>query len=175
MDTPSARRTRIMSPEQVRRTLRRLAYEVVERNRGAADVQLFGVLQSGAPLARAIAEEIGVIEDAEIPVHDLNVGPYRDDRDTPSPPDTPPANVDVTDQDVILVDDVLFTGRTARAALDAIIQFGRPRSIQLMVLVDRGHREYPIRPDYVGRALQTKHQEQVEVALDEAFAVYVTE
>lgn len=175
MEPPSARRTRIMSPDQVRRTLRRLAYEVVERNRGADDVQLFGILQSGAPLARAIAEEIGAIEEAEIPVHDLDVGPFRDDREAAAERDTPSSDIDVTDQHVVLVDDVLFTGRTVRAALDAIIQFGRPRSIQLMVLIDRGHREYPIRPDYVGRALQTKHQEQVEVALDEAFAVYVAE
>lgn len=176
METPSAHRTRIMSPNRVRRALRRLAYEIVERNQGADNVHLFGILRSGAPLARALADEIGAIEDTEVPVWDLDVGPYRDDRDDSAPAAAlTDAEVDVTDRDVVLIDDVLFTGRTVRAALDAIVQFGRPRSIQLLVLIDRGHREYPIRPDYVGRALQTKHRERVEVALDEGFAVYVEE
>ncbi|NBB74215.1 MAG: bifunctional pyr operon transcriptional regulator/uracil phosphoribosyltransferase PyrR [Bacteroidetes bacterium] len=169
--TASAR-TLIMSPERVQRTLRRLAYEIVEHNRGAQRVELFGILQSGLPLAEALAREIGRIEDADLTAHGLNVMPFRDDRDTEASASAE-APVDVTDRDVILVDDVLFTGRTARAALDAVVQFGRPRSIQLVVLIDRGHREYPIQPDYVGRQLQTKHREQVTVATGEDIAVYI--
>lgn len=160
-----------MSPERVQRTLRRLAYEVVEHNRGAQRIELFGILQSGQPLAEALAREISRIEEADLTAHGLDTGPFRDDRDdAPKSFDRP---IDVSDRDVILVDDVLFTGRTARAALDAVVQFGRPRSIQLVVLIDRGHREYPIQPDYVGRTLQTKHRERVSVATDEEFAVYV--
>lgn len=169
-----------MSPERVRRTLRRLAYEVVEQNRGADTLELFGILRSGAPLAATIAEEIGRIEGETLSAHELDVGPFRDDRDVPAASrsavsDGSRENASVAERDVILIDDVLFTGRTVRAALDAVIQFGRPRSIQLLVLVDRGHREYPIRPDYVGQRLQTKHQEQVEVDLGEEWAVYVTD
>lgn len=169
MSTPS--RTLIMSPERVQRTLRRLAYEVVEHNRGADHLALFGILQSGLPLAQALARSINRIEEAELAAHELDVTPFRDDR--PTERTAPPINLDVTDRDVILIDDVLFTGRTARAALDAIVQFGRPRSIQLVVLIDRGHREYPIQPDYIGRRLQTKHRERVVVAADDDFAVYV--
>lgn len=164
----------IMSPKRVRRTLRRLAYEVVERNQGAGSIEIFGILQSGVPLAHAIAQEIESIEGASLPVHELDTTPYRDDRDTQDASPTP-LNVDVTDRDVILVDDVLFTGRTSRAALDAVIQYGRPSSIQLVVLIDRGHREYPIQPDCTGRLIQTKYGEQVRVATDEEFAVYVEE
>jgi pyrimidine operon attenuation protein/uracil phosphoribosyltransferase len=164
----------IMSPERVRRTLRRLAYEVVERNQGAGSIEIFGILQSGVPLAQAIAREIEAIEGASLPVRELDTTPYRDDRDTLEAP-APPLDVDVTDRDVILVDDVLFTGRTSRAALDAVIQYGRPSSIQLVVLIDRGHREYPIQPDCTGRLIQTKYGEQVRVATDEEFAVYVEE
>jgi pyrimidine operon attenuation protein/uracil phosphoribosyltransferase len=160
-----------MSPERVQRTLRRLAYEIVEHNRGAERLALFGILQSGVPLAETLAREVNRIEEAELTAHDLDVTPHRDDRTDDVPSAQPP--VDVTDRDVILVDDVLFTGRTARAALDAIIQFGRPRSIQLVVLIDRGHREYPIQPDYVGRQLQTKHREQIIVDTEGDFAVYI--
>ena len=167
-------RTLIMSPERVRRTLRRLAYEIVERNRGAETLELFGILESGAPLARSIAEEINAIEGTDLAAHDLDVTPFRDDRPDLDPPAEEQAAADVTDRDVILVDDVLFTGRTARAALDAVLQYGRPRSIQLVVLIDRGHREYPIQPDSTGRLLQTKHQEQVVVSADDP-AVYVEE
>ena len=161
-----------MSPARVRRTLRRLAYEIVERNQGAGTVELFGILESGVPLARTVAEEINAIEDTELTAHELDVTPFRDDRTERSPPASADG-VDVTDRDVILVDDVLFTGRTARAALDAVLQYGRPRSIQLVVLIDRGHREYPIQPDCTGRLLQTKHREEVVVDTDDDYAVYV--
>jgi len=166
-------RTRIMSPERVQRTLRRLAYEVVERNRGGEAIELFGIRESGVPLARTLADEINGIEGTALEAHGLDVTPFRDDHPELAPPEPPPHDVDVTDRDVVLVDDVLFTGRTARAALDAVLQYGRPRSIQLVVLIDRGHREYPIQPDCTGRLLQTKHREEVVVATDEDFAVYV--
>lgn len=164
-------RTLIMSSERVQRTLRRMAYEIVERNRGAANLTAFGILESGAPLAEAIVEEINAIEGDTVDVHPLDVTPFRDDQD--GAPDRPTLDVDVTDRDVLLIDDVLFTGRTARAALDAVVHHGRPRSIQLVVLIDRGHREYPIQPDCIGRLIQTKHRERVVVAADDDFAVYV--
>lgn len=166
--------TLIMSPERVRRTLRRLAYEIVERNRGAETLEVFGILESGAPLARAITQEINAIEGTDLTARDLDVTPFRDDRPDLQAPESQAGSADITDRDVILVDDVLFTGRTARAALDAVLQYGRPRSIQLVVLIDRGHREYPIQPDCTGRLLQTKHQEQVVVSADD-HTVYVQE
>lgn len=171
-------RTLIMSPERVERTLRRLAYEIVERNHGASTLDLFGIMESGVPIANTIAGEIEHIEGAAPPVHGLDVTPFRDDRDDAETGDRASASatlpeIDVSERDVILVDDVLFTGRTARAALDAVLQYGRPRTIQLVVLIDRGHREYPIQPDCTGRLLQTKHRERVVVDTDDDFAVYV--
>ena len=165
-----------MSAERVERMLSRLAYEIVERNRGAGDIEIFGIERSGTVVAEALAGRIGAIEDRPIAVHGLDVRPYRDDRDRSTPaPIHSNGNIDVTDRAVILVDDVLFTGRTARAALDAVIEYGRPRSIQLVVLIDRGHREYPIQPDYVGRTFPTKHKERVVVDVDEGFVVFIEE
>jgi pyrimidine operon attenuation protein/uracil phosphoribosyltransferase len=161
-----------MSPARVRRTLRRLAYEIVERNRGADTLELFGIQESGVPLAETLADEINAIEDTALTSYGLDVTPFRDDH-AAEEPSAPPHDVDVTGRDVILVDDVLFTGRTSRAALDAVLQYGRPSSIQLVVLIDRGHREYPIQPDYTGRLLQTKHREEVVVATDGDFSVSV--
>jgi len=168
-------RTLIMSPERVERALRRMAYELVERNQGASSLEVFGILESGAPLARTLAREIDAIEDTALNVYDLDVTPFRDDRDDVDRPGTPEHDVDVTGRDVILVDDVLFTGRTSRAALDAVLQYGRPDSIQLVVLIDRGHREYPIQPDCTGRLIQTKHREQVVVDTDGDYGVFVEE
>jgi pyrimidine operon attenuation protein/uracil phosphoribosyltransferase len=162
-----------MSPARARRTLRRLAYEVVERNRGADTIDLFGIRESGVPLAETLADDVNAIENTDLPTYGLDVTPFRDDHPDLSPPESPPHDIDVTDRDVVLVDDVLFTGRTARAALDAVLQYGRPRSIQLVVLVDRGHREYPIQPDCTGRLLQTKHREEVVVDTDGDYGVYV--
>lgn len=169
-------RVKIISAERVARTLSRLAYEVVERNRGTDNIEIVGIRSRGAAVARALADHVGRIEGRSFHVHVLDVAPHRDDRDPElDVPDESDVATDLTDRDVILTDDVLFTGRTARAALDAIIRFGRPRSIQLVVLVDRGHREYPIQPDYVGRLIQTKHRERVLVDTEEAFSVYVEE
>ena len=162
-----------MSPERVHRTLRRLAYELIEQNRGADSLALFGIQRSGVPLARGVADEMAAVEETTLAPYGLDVTPFRDDRPDVEPPATPPHDVDVTGRDVILVDDVVFTGRTVRAALDAVLQYGRPSSIQLVVLVDRGHREYPIQPDCTGRRLQTKHDEEVVVEADGEIAVYV--
>ncbi len=167
-------RTQIMSPGRVAQTLRRLAYEVVERNRGAADVELFGIRTRGTALAHALSTQITQVVNRPFEVHELDVSAFRDDLERPAPRPEP-RGPDITDRDVILVDDVLFTGRTVRAALDAIIQYGRPRSIQLVVLIDRGHREYPIQPDYVGRTIPTKHRERVVVEVGAAPAVFVEE
>jgi len=166
----------IMSPERVARVLVRLSYEIIERNRGASNVELVGIRRRGGAVAAAIAAEMGTIEQRSFVVNELDVTPFRDDLDTGSPASDESEIVhDIEDRDVVLVDDVLFTGRTARAALDALVQYGRPRSIQLAVLVDRGHREYPIQPDYLGRFLQTKHRERVVVDVDGEFEVYVVE
>ncbi|PIQ63675.1 MAG: bifunctional pyr operon transcriptional regulator/uracil phosphoribosyltransferase [Bacteroidetes bacterium CG12_big_fil_rev_8_21_14_0_65_60_17] len=175
-----------MTARQVDRTLNRLACEILERNRGAQNVMLVGILQSGAAVAERLAAEIRTIETLPLGVYDLDTTAFRDDRPGPGSRadsgagDTSPHHAegslpDVTDRDVVLVDDVLFTGRTVRAALDAIVTYGRPRSIQLAVLVDRGHREFPIQPDYVGRTMPTKHREDVQVLTDGGIHVDVVE
>lgn len=149
-----------MSERQIHRTLDRLAHEILERNRGAENLIVIGVERAGVYVAAELVTLINRIEGASLEAVNLDTTSFRDD--TPHDlgrPDLP----DLEDRDVILVDDVLFTGRTARAALDAVVRSGRPRSIQLLVLIDRGHREYPIQPDYVGRIMPTKHRERVEV------------
>jgi len=159
-------RTVLLGPERVRRTVTRLAYEVVERNRGADNLIVFGLRHRGVALAYQLAETLSDVAERSIPVHALDVSSFRDDRagdsETALPADAP----DATDRDVLIVDDVLFTGRTARAALDAVLQHGRPRTIQLAVLIDRGHREVPVHPDYVGRVIPTKAAERVIVDPD---------
>jgi len=162
-----------MTHRQVERTLNRLAHEIVERNRGADNLAVIGILRSGAVLAEQLVVDINELEGASLETFDIDTTAFRDDMESAGPRDQ---NVpDLTDRDVILVDDVLFTGRTVRAALDAVVQFGRPRSIQLAVLVDRGHREFPIQPDYVGRRMPTKHREQVVVTMEPDFGVDVVE
>jgi len=165
-----------MSPAQVERTLTRLAYEIVERNRGADNLLVFGIEAAGARLARSLARRLSEMEGRTVESHDLDVTAFRDDTDE-DPPAVDPirGGVDVTDRDIILVDDVLYTGRTVRAALDAVIRYGRPRSIQLMVLIDRGHREYPIQADYVGRTIPTKSMERVVVEQADDVTVSVVE
>ena len=165
--------TEILSPERVHRIVVRLAYEILERNRGADNLVVLGIVSKGEKIGRAIADEIARVEKS-VPVHSLDVSAYRDDvsRDERGDAD---GMLDLTDRDVVLVDDVLFTGRTARAALDAIVAYGRPRSIQLVVLIDRGHREYPIHADYVGRAWPTKHRERIEVRSEPEMSVHLIE
>jgi pyrimidine operon attenuation protein / uracil phosphoribosyltransferase len=170
-------RIRIMSSDQVERVLTRLAYEVVERNRGAADVCVLGIQSAGARLASKLADRISEIEGDRVPSFDLDVSAYRDDIARPAgPTDSDESEImDLTGLHVILVDDVLFTGRTVRAALDAVIRFGRPRSIQLAVLIDRGHREFPVHADYVGRTIPTRHRERVIVTIADRVTVDVEE
>lgn len=169
-------RTLLMSPARVRRTLTRLAYEVVERNRGGEGLEVFGIRRRGLALAELMAEVLEGVERRAFPVRPLDVEAFRDDRtDAPPVPLPAPDAPSVTGRDVLLVDDVLFTGRTARAAIDAALGYGRPRSLQLAVLIDRGHREFPIQPDYVGLVIPTKHRERVVVEVDGAPAVYLEE
>lgn len=168
-------RTAILSPERVRRTLTRLAYEIVERNRGGATLEVFGIRKRGVALAETLARIVGETDGRTIPVHPLDVTPFRDDRSDAPKPTVPDPLPNVEGRNVVLVDDVLFTGRTARAAIDAILHYGRPASIQLAVLIDRGHREYPIQPDFVGRVIPTKHRERVTVEVGDDVAVYLEE
>lgn len=165
-----------MSPERVQRMLVRLSCEIVERNRGASNVELVGIRRRGSAVAAAIAREMEVLEGRTFEVGDLDVSAYRDDRNPGKEiSDMSRMAREIADRDVVLVDDVLFTGRTARAALDALVHYGRPRSIQMVVLVDRGHREYPIQPDYTGLFLQTKHRERVDVDVNDEFTIHVVE
>jgi pyrimidine operon attenuation protein/uracil phosphoribosyltransferase len=160
----------IMGPPEMRRAVTRIAHEIVERNRGTEQLALVGILRRGVPLARRIAKNILDFEAAEIPVGELDITLYRDDLATIGPqPIVRATNIDfdISDRVVVLVDDVLYTGRTVRAALDSLIDFGRPRLIQLAVLVDRGHRELPIRADYVGKNVPTSRHEIIDVRLEE--------
>jgi pyrimidine operon attenuation protein/uracil phosphoribosyltransferase len=161
---------RVFEPEEIRRALTRIAHEILERTNGAGDILLLGIPTRGVPLARRLAERAGEFEGRAIPWGSLDITMYRDDlRLRPAralgPTELPPAGID--GQTVVLVDDVLYSGRTVRAALDALTDLGRPRAVQLAVLVDRGHRELPIRPDYVGKNLPTSQREQVRVLLSE--------
>jgi len=159
---------KVFDADDLRRAHTRIAHEVVERNHGAGDVVLVGLYTRGVAVAHRLAEAIERFEGVDVPVGAIDVAFYRDDirlrRVQPLGPTEVP--VDITDRIVILVDDVLFTGRTARAALEAITELGRPRAVQLAVLVDRGHRELPIRADFVGKNLPTKVAEDVRVRLE---------
>lgn len=164
------KKTSIMDADGIRRALIRIAHEITEKNRGVENVALVGIRTRGVPLAARIAEEIQKIESVEVPVGSLDITLYRDDLTTmgynPVIHGTE-IDFDVTGKHIVLVDDVLYTGRTIRAALDAIIDMGRPNSIQLAVLIDRGHRELPIRADYAGKNVPTSRRETIEVALQE--------
>ncbi|HET9444329.1 MAG TPA: bifunctional pyr operon transcriptional regulator/uracil phosphoribosyltransferase PyrR [Acidimicrobiales bacterium] len=155
-----------MSADDVRRAITRIAHEVVERNHGLAEVSLIGLQTGGVPLARRLAAELERIEGTEVPVGTLDVAFYRDDIGLRPvlPEAVTDIPFDVTGSTVVLMDDVLFTGRTIRAALNALNDYGRARAVQLAVMVDRGHRELPIRPDYVGKNLPTRRDEMVDVS-----------
>ncbi len=171
----------IMDAAGISRALSRLASQIVEQNVGTADLLLVGIRRRGVPLAERIADKIERLEGQRPPTGQLDITLYRDDLSTVGP--RPVVNrteipVDVTDSTIVLVDDVLYTGRTVRAALDELVDFGRPRKVELAVLVDRGHRELPIQADYVGKRLQTTAAEIVKVMLkdyDEEEQVIVVE
>ena len=160
-----SRAKRVLGPDDVRRAITRMAHEIIERNRGMSGVALVGIQTGGVWVAEALAAEIDRIEAADVPVGSVDASLYRDDIGLRpvSPGSVSDLRFTVEDATVVLVDDVLYTGRTVRAALDAIGDYGRPRSVQLAVIVDRGHRELPIRPDYVGKNLPTSSDESVAV------------
>ena len=161
---------RLMSASEIERTLVRLAHEIVEKNNGSANLGLVGINRRGIPLAQRLAGMIEKIEKHPVDTGVLDISFYRDDLSTsgPRPVVTPGAvGFDVTGRDIILMDDVLYTGRTIRAALDALFDHGRPKSVQLLVLIDRGHRELPIEATYTGRSIPTSSREIIEVKLNE--------
>ncbi len=170
----------VMTSDDIRRTLARIAHEILERNQTVDDLVLVGMHTRGVPLARRLSDNIQRFESREIPVGSLDATSHRDDlaslgkRLVLKPTDIP---VDIENKCIILVDDVLYTGRTVRAAMDALVELGRPKAIQFVVLIDRGHREMPIRADYVGKNIPTSRQEEIQVHLvetdgaDEVFIV----
>ena len=164
---------RVLTQDDIRRVLSRMAHEILERNRGVEGIVLVGMHTRGVPLAKQLAKEIKDFEGENIAVGALDIGLYRDDlsggvRPLMRPTDIP---VNIQRQTVVLVDDVLYTGRSIRAAMDALTDFGRPTAIQLAILVDRGHRELPIRADYVGKNVPTSQEEEVVVRVAEVDGV----
>jgi pyrimidine operon attenuation protein/uracil phosphoribosyltransferase len=159
----------VMDADQIRRSLHRVAHEIVERNRGIDDVVIVGIVSKGDVLARRLAEILTRMEKRPVPCGRLDVTLHRDDLHLrPSGGHTSVSEMpDVSGRIVVLVDDVIHHGRTARAAMDALMDFGRPRAIQLAVLIDRGHRELPIRPDYVGKNVPTSDNERIDVLMQE--------
>ncbi len=164
-------KSQILSGSEIERTLVRLAHEIVEKNDGVANLGLVGIMRRGVPLAQRLAKILGRIEKTPVPVGTLDITLYRDDLSTVGHrPEVKQSTMefDIRGKDIVLVDDVLYTGRTARAALDALFDHGRPRRIHLCVLIDRGHRELPIEASFVGRTIQTTADESIEVKLQES-------
>lgn len=164
-------KSKLMDKESISRTITRMAHEILEKNKGARDLCIVGIRNRGAHLAGRIADCIKKIDNVDIPVGALDITLYRDDLTLVAKQPVvhkTEIDFDITDKNVILVDDVLYTGRTVRAAFDALVDFGRPKTIQLAVLVDRGHRELPIRADYVGKNVPTAKNQTVEVRLEES-------
>ncbi len=163
-------KSQLMSGSEIERTLVRLAYQIFEKNSGVKNMGLVGIKRRGVPLSERLATLISGIDKSTVPVGTLDITLYRDDLSTVGP--KPVFNkgdlgFDITGMDIVLVDDVLYTGRTTRAALDALFDHGRPRQVQLCVLIDRGHRELPIEANFVGRTIATSDEEIVEVKLQE--------
>jgi len=162
---------KVLDQDEINRALRRIAHEVVERNKGVSEVVLIGIRTGGEGIARRLAGLLSEMESRPVPVGFMDITLYRDDifhQKTHPVVHSTTIEFPVEDKTVVLVDDVLFTGRTVRAALDAVVDLGRPRRIQLAVLIDRGHRELPIRADFVGRNIPTNRSDQVEVHVNPA-------
>ncbi|HEU5003532.1 MAG TPA: bifunctional pyr operon transcriptional regulator/uracil phosphoribosyltransferase PyrR [Actinomycetota bacterium] len=159
----------VLEAPDIARALKRMAHEILERNHGAEGVVLVGIRRRGVPLADRLSAEIERIEGVRPPTGALDISFYRDDIGIRTPAEVGRTEIDsdIEGRIVVLVDDVLYTGRTVRAAIDALVDFGRPRAVQLAVLIDRGHRELPIRADFIGRNLPTAHRESVDVRLAE--------
>lgn len=162
----------IIDATTIQRTITRITYEIIEQNKNLNDIVFIGIKTRGIYLAERVAKRLQQLEGVELPVGELDIKLYRDDVHTPDNhqvPDVTGSNipVDITDKHIILIDDVLFTGRTIRAALDALMDIGRPKQISLAVLVDRGHRELPIRADFVGKNIPTSLSEEIHVHLEE--------
>ena len=163
-------KAQLMDEAALSRALMRISHEITEKNKGVENVVLVGIRRRGEPIARQIRENLRRIEDAEVPCGSIDIRFYRDDLSRLEENPTVKKAVlpfDVSGRDVVLVDDVIYTGRTVRAAIEAVFSCGRPRSIQLAVLIDRGHRELPLRPDYVGKNIPTSRSELIEVRLPE--------
>ncbi|WP_100330845.1 bifunctional pyr operon transcriptional regulator/uracil phosphoribosyltransferase PyrR [Bacillus xiapuensis] len=165
----------VMDQQAIRRALTRIAHEILEKNKGIENCILIGIKTRGIYLAKRLAEKIQQIEGREIPVGELDITLYRDDlsiKTESKDPEVKGSDIpgDLTDKTVVLVDDVLYTGRTVRAAMDAIMDFGRPSQIQMATLVDRGHRELPIRADYIGKNIPSASTEKIVVTLEEVDA-----
>jgi pyrimidine operon attenuation protein/uracil phosphoribosyltransferase len=166
----------VLEHDDLRRTLRRIAHEIAEKNPESDGLAVVGIHTRGAVLARRLHVFLAELTGAELPIGDLDISFYRDDVGAKSPASQPIVHAshidfDLSERTVVLVDDVLFTGRTVRAAIEALFDYGRPRRVQLAVLCDRGHRELPIRPDYVGKNLPTAREERVNVSLEESDGV----
>ena len=160
----------IMDEAAVRRSMSRITHEIIEKNSGTAELVLLGIHRRGMPLAAMLQDNIRRFEGHEVPIGSIDISLYRDDlTELSDMPSEGVSNIpcDITGRTVIIVDDVIYTGRTARAAIEAVFHYGRPKSIQLAVLIDRGHRELPIRADYVGKNIPTSHSEVVSVMVDE--------
>jgi len=163
-------KAKIIDEDGLSRIITRMAHEILEKNKGSQNIVLMGMKTRGEFLARRIFDRIKEIEKIELPLGVLDVTLYRDDfRTRLKQPEVSVSNItfDINDRDVVIIDDVLYTGRTVRSALNALMDFGRPRSIQLCVLVDRGHRELPIRADYIGKNIPTSNQEEIKVKMKE--------
>ena len=157
----------MLDASDMRRTLGRMAHEILEANQGAEDLVVVGVLRRGWPIAKRIAFQMTQVEGATIPCGKLDISAFRDDRKKAEHEDETEIPFEITGKRVVLVDEVIFTGRTIRAAMDALLKFGRPNGIQLAVLIDRGHRELPIQPNYCGRVVSTQRTDHIIVRVNE--------
>lgn len=157
----------ILDESAITRAVTRISFEILERNKGTEGLCLIGLFSRGAVLAKRIAAKIAEVEGSDIPVGLLDITPFRDDKPRTDAVDNSRIDFDIADKSVVIVDDVIFTGRTARAAIDGLMSRGRPKLIQLAVLIDRGHRELPIRADYIGKNLPTSREETVQVMVKE--------